>query len=216
MLGSVSLDFRKPPEYGFGDHSFKYRARWVIFVALTEFQGENSVPLSLWFVWQSELTEFFAELTEFSKEVSEFSLLKQYCRNSIPPASYPVLLFLGLYAKPRKSLENIKDLAGVIRANRKFEWFVRTGWRAIKIGVSIANDSRESIRANRVANRVANRPCHWVKDFSDLPCPYNPCKTSRNTHTIKNDNGNPQQGKHQRNKNTKEKKDRVLDVRIAR
>ena len=44
-------------------------------------------------------------------------------------------------------------------------WFARIGnssdscesaWHAIKIGVSIANDSRESIRANR----VANRPCH--------------------------------------------------------
>ena len=36
----------------------------------------------------------------------------------------------------------------MIRANRPI--------RAIKIGVSVANDSRESIRANR----VANRPCH--------------------------------------------------------
>ena len=34
----------------------------------------------------------------------------------------------------------------------------RANWpfRAIKIGVSVANDSRESIRANR----FANRPCH--------------------------------------------------------
>ena len=53
---------------------------------------------------------------------------------------------------------------GVIRANR-FARFARIGnssdsgesaRRAIKIGVSSANDSRESIRANR----VANRPCH--------------------------------------------------------
>ena len=36
----------------------------------------------------------------------------------------------------------------MIRANRSI--------RAMKIGVSIANDSRESIRANR----VANRQCH--------------------------------------------------------
>ena len=36
----------------------------------------------------------------------------------------------------------------MIRANRPI--------RAIKIGASVANDSRESIRANR----VANRPCH--------------------------------------------------------
>ena len=31
-----------------------------------------------------------------------------------------------------------------------------SAWRAINIGVSVANDSRESIRANR----VANRSCH--------------------------------------------------------
>ena len=31
-----------------------------------------------------------------------------------------------------------------------------SAWHAMKKGVSIANDSRESIRANR----VANRPCH--------------------------------------------------------
>ena len=61
-------------------------------------------------------------------------------------------------------------LSGVIRANRfarfaRITRFSRIGnssdscesaWRTIKIGVSIANDSRESIRANR----VANRPCH--------------------------------------------------------
>ena len=61
-------------------------------------------------------------------------------------------------------------LSGVIRANRfarfaRITRFARIGnsndsgelaWRAIKIEVSIANDSRESIRANR----VANRPCH--------------------------------------------------------
>ena len=39
-------------------------------------------------------------------------------------------------------------LSGVIRANRPAA--------LLKIGVSIANDSRESIHANR----VANRPCH--------------------------------------------------------
>ena len=62
------------------------------------------------------------------------------------------------------------ELSGVICANRfarfaRIGWFARirnssdlceSAWRAIKIGVSIANDSRESIRANR----VANRPCH--------------------------------------------------------
>ena len=65
---------------------------------------------------------------------------------------------------------NCRDLSGVIRANRfarfaRIGWFARIGnsndsgesaWRAINIGVSIANDSRELIRANR----VANRPCH--------------------------------------------------------
>ena len=52
-----------------------------------------------------------------------------------------------------------------IRRFARIGWFARIGtssdsresaWCAIKIGVSIANDSRESIRANR----VANRPCH--------------------------------------------------------
>ena len=46
----------------------------------------------------------------------------------------------------------------VIRANRKFEGFRRIGVTRYKIGVSIANDSRESI----CANRVATRPCHKV------------------------------------------------------
>ena len=71
---------------------------------------------------------------------------------------------------PCSSLAEEQDLSGVIRANRfarfaRIGWFARIGnssdfcesaWRAIKIGVSIANDSRESIRANR----IANRPCH--------------------------------------------------------
>ena len=45
----------------------------VSFFALTEFRGENSrwVSLSLFFVCQSELTEFFPELTEFAAKVSE-------------------------------------------------------------------------------------------------------------------------------------------------
>ena len=61
-------------------------------------------------------------------------------------------------------------LCGAIRANRfarfaRITRFARIGnssdscesaCHAIKIGGSIANDSRESIRANR----VANRPCH--------------------------------------------------------
>ena len=44
--------------------------------------------MSLLFVCQTELTEFFAELTEFAAELSEFSLLKQYSRNSIPLVSF--------------------------------------------------------------------------------------------------------------------------------
>ena len=61
-------------------------------------------------------------------------------------------------------------VSGVIRANRfarfaRITRFARIGnssdscesaRRAVEIGVSIANGSRESIRANR----VANRPCH--------------------------------------------------------
>ena len=51
--------------------------------------GERTqwVPLSLLFVCQSELTEFFAELTEFAVKLSEFSSPKEYSRNSIPPVS---------------------------------------------------------------------------------------------------------------------------------
>ena len=48
----------------------------------------------------------------------------------------------------RESGDSRESEIRAIRANRLI--------RAIKIGVSIANDSRESIRANR----VANRPCH--------------------------------------------------------
>ena len=47
----------------------------VSFFALAEFRGENSVsssvPLSLIFVRQSELTEFFEELPEFARKLSE-------------------------------------------------------------------------------------------------------------------------------------------------
>ena len=65
---------------------------------------------------------------------------------------------------PANSSPKIGAPSGMIRANR-FARFARIGnssdsgesaWRAIKIVVSIAKDSRESIRANR----VANRPCH--------------------------------------------------------
>ena len=56
----------------------------VSFSGLTQFAPR--VPLSLLFVCQSELTEFFAELT--AVKLSEFSSPKQYSRNSIPPVSY--------------------------------------------------------------------------------------------------------------------------------
>ena len=66
--------------------------------------------------------------------------------------------------------------SGVIRANRfarfaRIRWFARirnssdpceSAWRAIKTGVSIANDSRERIRANC----VGNRPCHKGHEYS--------------------------------------------------
>ena len=82
-------------------------------------------------------------------------------------------IYIGDFKKlpvPVLKGKNVAKLSGMIRANRfarfaRIGWFVRIGnssdsgesvWRAIKIGVSIANDSRESIRANR----IANRPCH--------------------------------------------------------
>ena len=50
--------------------------------------GERAqwVPLSLLFVCQRELTEFFAELTEFPQKLSELAP-EQHSRNSIPPVS---------------------------------------------------------------------------------------------------------------------------------
>ena len=49
----------------------------------------------------------------------------------------------------------------MIRANRKFEWFRRIGWRAIKIGVSIAIDSRESRCESPVPLRVLVLFLYW-------------------------------------------------------
>ena len=52
-------------------------------------------------------------------------------------------------------------------------WFARIGhssdsresaWRAIKIGIWIANDSYKSIRANRIANRL----CHYVSKIAQI------------------------------------------------
>ena len=56
-----------------------------------------------------------------------------------------------------RQFETPVETPSEIRANRKSERFARIGLtRYKKGGASIANDSRESIRANR----VANRPCH--------------------------------------------------------
>ena len=78
---------RKRADYGFGEHGFKHRTQWVFRGSLSSGERAQWVPLSLLFVCQSELTEFFAELTEFAVELSEFSLPKQYSRNSSPPVS---------------------------------------------------------------------------------------------------------------------------------
>ena len=62
---------RKRAEYGFGEHGFKHWAQWVFRGSLSSGERTQWVPLSLLFVCQNELTEFFAELTEFAPELSE-------------------------------------------------------------------------------------------------------------------------------------------------
>ena len=79
---------QKRAEYGFGEYGFKHRAQWVFLGSLSSGEPTQWVPLSLLFVRQGELTEFFAELTEFAVKLSEFSSPKQYSRNSIPPVPY--------------------------------------------------------------------------------------------------------------------------------
>ena len=64
---------QKRAEHGFGEYGFKHRAHWVFRGSLSSGERTQWVPLSLLFVCQSELTEFFAELTEFAAELSEFS-----------------------------------------------------------------------------------------------------------------------------------------------
>ena len=78
---------RRRAEYGFGEYGFKHRTQWVFRGSLSSRERTQWVPLSLLFVCQSELTEFFAELTEFAAELSELSPPKQYSRNSILPVS---------------------------------------------------------------------------------------------------------------------------------
>ena len=74
----------------------EHRAQWVFWSSPSSGDRTQWGPLSLLFVCQSELTEFFAELTEFAAELSEFSLPRQYSRNSIPPVSYRFLAVLFL------------------------------------------------------------------------------------------------------------------------
>ena len=62
--------YRRRPEYGFGELGFKHRAQWVFWSSLSSGERTQWVPLSLSFVCQSELAEFFAELAEFAAELS--------------------------------------------------------------------------------------------------------------------------------------------------
>ena len=87
VLNAQTLMARKRAEYGFGEYGFKHRTQWVFWGSLSSGERTQWVPLSLLFVCQSELTEFFAELTEFALKLSEFSSPKQYSWNSIPPVS---------------------------------------------------------------------------------------------------------------------------------
>ena len=62
---------RKRAEYGFGECGLKHRAQWVSVGSLSSGERSQWVPVSLWSVCKSELTEFFAELTEFAPKLSE-------------------------------------------------------------------------------------------------------------------------------------------------
>ena len=62
---------RKRAEYGFGEYGFKHRILRVFWPSPNSGERTQRVPLSLLFVCQSELTEFFAELTEFAVKLSE-------------------------------------------------------------------------------------------------------------------------------------------------
>ena len=89
---SSSLLFRKRAEYGLREYGFKHRTQWAFLGSLSSGERTQWVPLSLLFVCQSELTEFFSQsspsLPRNSVRLSEFSSPKQYSRNSIPPVSY--------------------------------------------------------------------------------------------------------------------------------
>ena len=70
-LGPPHLQVSETGEYGFGEHGFKHRAQWVFWPSPRSGERTQWVPLSLLFVCQSELNEFFAELTEFTVKLSE-------------------------------------------------------------------------------------------------------------------------------------------------
>ena len=76
---SLSLCKLETGQIRFQRDGFKHRALWVFWASTSSGGGQTQwVPLSLFFVCQSELTQFFSELTEFAAELSEFSLPKQY------------------------------------------------------------------------------------------------------------------------------------------
>ena len=95
--GDTITDFRrKRAEYCFGEHGFKHRTQWVFRGSLSSGERTQRVPLSLLFVCQSELTEFFAELSEFAPKLTEaqwvlFSetvLSKQYSARFLFPQKW--------------------------------------------------------------------------------------------------------------------------------
>ena len=62
---------RKRADYGFEEYGFRHQAQWAFWGSLSSGKRTQWVPLSLLFVCQSELIEFFAELTEFVPKLSE-------------------------------------------------------------------------------------------------------------------------------------------------
>ena len=77
---------RKRAEYGFREYGFKHRTQGVYWGSLSSGERTQRVPLSLAFVCQSELTEFFAELTEFAAVCPEtqWGSVSSLLRNSTP------------------------------------------------------------------------------------------------------------------------------------
>ena len=71
IAGHFPYPGQKRAEYGFGEPGFKQGTQWVFWPSPSSGQRTQWVPLSLLFVCQSELTEFFAELTEFAVKLSE-------------------------------------------------------------------------------------------------------------------------------------------------